>query len=135
MGPFSALERVTVSLYVSFVLYFLLGLAAFYLGAEGLLFYLLPPAVLVSYGVFRATRGHDAFSFPCRTEWTLLAGVALMSSWFLLVQTSQQVYSGGGWFGDWYEQYERVRFFDGQLALDGQMLGVGYPFDSGSPKM
>ena len=42
---------------------------------------------------------------------------------FLRVQTSQQVYSGGGWFGDWYEQYERVRFFDGQLALDGQMLG------------
>ena len=124
LRPFSALERVTVSLYLSFVLYFLLGLAAFYLGAAGLLFHWLPPAVLVSYGVFRATRGPDDFSFPCRTEWTLLAGVGLMTSWFLLVQISQQVYSGAGWYGDWYEHYERVLLFDGQLALDHKILGL-----------
>jgi hypothetical protein len=43
----------------------------------------------------------------------LLAGFALSAVWILALLALVRSYSGGHWYGDWYEHYERSRFFLG----------------------
>ena len=41
----------------------------------------------------------------------------------VLVQSSQVTYSGGGWYGDWYEHYERALVFGGFKGLSHRFSG------------
>ena len=62
----------------------------------------------------------------------LLIGQLLLIGWsvgWLLLIVS---YSGGGWAGDWFEHWERTRFFLLHLPRDIKLLGV-YPLPARPP--
>jgi 4-amino-4-deoxy-L-arabinose transferase-like glycosyltransferase len=57
------------------------------------------------------------------TRGTILAFLALFS-WLFILLLSIRLYSGGRWYGDWYEHYHRALYFADHLPLDTLFLKV-----------
>jgi hypothetical protein len=57
------------------------------------------------------------------TRATLLAFLALFS-WLLILLLLVREYSGGRWYGDWFEHFHRAGFFSAHLPLNTQFLEV-----------
>jgi hypothetical protein len=126
LRSFSVLERVALSFFFSFILYYAVGLVGFYLGGPKLLFHALAPAVPLGFAILvrlRSKKGGDSWGIEA-AEWKILGVFGLAAAWVVLVQSSQVTYTGGPWFGDWFEHYQRARIFDGQLPVDHKLLGV-----------
>ncbi len=61
-----------------------------------------------------------------------LAGFAFLLVWTLTILATIRNYSGGGWSGDWLEQFNRTLFYLNHLPLHTQMYG-GYPIPARPP--
>ncbi|MCW5549107.1 MAG: hypothetical protein KIT44_09105 [Opitutaceae bacterium] len=53
------------------------------------------------------------------------AGAGLLALWCIGLHAVIFSYSGGAWAGDWFEHYERARFFLHRWPLDHAFLGFG----------
>ena len=56
------------------------------------------------------------------TRATMLAFLAVFF-WLLLLILLIRNFSGGRWFGDWFEHYERAIFFAAHWPLDAKLFG------------
>ena len=120
LGSFCPVERLALSIFGSLILFFISGMASFLAGAPGL--HLVVPLGLLLHGVvFRWRRRGTRIDGP---EVNALIVLTLASTWVLLAQTSIVNYSGGDWYGDWYEHYERALLFGGRLPLDHKFLDM-----------
>ena len=54
----------------------------------------------------------------------LIVGQMLVTGWCVGWLATIESYSGGGWAGDWFEHWERTRFFLEHGALDQKFLGL-----------
>lgn len=52
-----------------------------------------------------------------------LLGFAFLLGWTLLILSMIRVYSGGAWFGDWTEHFQRCLFFLHHFPLSSQIWG------------
>ena len=52
-------------------------------------------------------------------------GAGLLALWCIGLHAVIYSYSGGAWAGDWFEHYERARFFLHRWPLDHAFLGFG----------
>ena len=53
-----------------------------------------------------------------------LCGQSLVTVWCIGWMATVVSYSGGGWAGDWFEHWERTRFFLERWPLDRMFLGI-----------
>jgi len=63
-----------------------------------------------------------------------VAGFGLLLLWNLLMLSLVRSYSGGDWFGDWFEHYQRSVFFLDHLPKETKFLGV-YDLPARPPMM
>ena len=124
-SSFNPVERTVLSFHLSFMFYFLAGLLSFYSGGPALLLHSCPVILLSIYAIRRRFLRADGNSSWALTtyEWQTLLVCTLAASWVVLVQSSQVTYSGGGWYGDWYEHYERALVFGGFKGLSHRFSG------------
>lgn len=115
-----AAERLMSSALLSLLLLygFAFAIYAFHLPAAA---FWVPPALAVIN--LLASRTSLTVTLRDRTTLSLLAGQLLVSLWcvgwlFLIAS-----YSGGGWAGDWFEHWERARFFLDHAPLETKFLG------------
>lgn len=64
----------------------------------------------------------------------MLCALAALMFWTLLLLSIIRNYGGGAWFGDWFEHYDRSRFFLEDRNLDTKFLGI-YSLTSRPPLM
>jgi len=62
----------------------------------------------------------------------LLIAQALVTGWCVGWMATISSYSGGGWAGDWFEHWERARFFLERWPLDRKFL-ITYPLTARPP--
>ena len=117
LRSFNSVERTILSFQLSFILYFLTGVLSFYSGGPVVLIHASPLILLSIYAIARRflRAGDPSTSGPTPWEWKTLFVCTLAVFWVVLVQSSQVTYSGGGWYGDWYEHFERALVFAGRL--------------------
>jgi hypothetical protein len=106
--PFDAAEKVLAAVALSLVGVFLGGWSIYVLRAPLWACWSLPLAGLA--GIF-SNRQAAAAIWRDRDVRELLAAQALVTAWCAGWLAVIQSYSGGGWTGDWYEHWERARFF------------------------
>jgi hypothetical protein len=115
------METLCGSVALSFFLLYLTTFAIYILG--------LPPA-----WAYVPTAGAMAANVVCgrdlrrlwrsrETRATMLAFLAILS-WLLLLLLVPRGYSGGRWYGDWFEHFHRAGFFSDHLPLDTKFLDV-----------
>jgi len=63
-----------------------------------------------------------------------IAGFAVLVAWNVLLMSLVRHYSGGTWFGDWYEHYNRSQFFLDDWPKDTRFLGL-YSLPARPPMM
>lgn len=124
-----AMERITVSAALS--------LPVVYLVAWGVYVFDLPANLLWALPVFAAGglvigRRTLVASWRDPSGRDLLIAQFLVTVWCLGWLTLVVSYSGGGWAGDWYEHWERTRFFLERGPLDQKFLG-SYPLAARPP--
>jgi hypothetical protein len=78
------------------------------------------PACLVAPAIASALRG----SAEARRG---LAALLLLAAWLLALAALVRNFSGGNWYGDWSEHYERSRFFFKLQPWDTRFLGYLLP--------
>lgn len=106
----------------------LLSLLGVYLFAFGTFAAGLPPAVhwalplLAVAGLF-FRRDELVATLRDPDVKNLLLGQGLVAAWCVGWLFFIASYSGGGWAGDWFEHWERARFFVERLPLDTKFLG------------
>ncbi|MGH9868336.1 MAG: hypothetical protein ACREAA_09260 [Candidatus Polarisedimenticolia bacterium] len=123
LGPYDGLERVACSYAGGVILMFVAGMSAFTTGLPRLpLHALLLSALLLTGLLARAGVSRGAPVWPRAEEWRAVGLLGTTAAVVLLAQHAMTNYSGGHWSSDWYEHYERVLFFDGQLKLDHRFL-------------
>lgn len=88
----------------------------------------LPPAALWAIPV--AAIGGALLRWPnwrttCRAApvRALLVGQLIVTAWCITALATIFTYSGGGWAADWYEHWERTRFFLDHSPLETRFLG------------
>jgi hypothetical protein len=57
----------------------------------------------------------------------LLGGIGLLALWVLALLCLVRNYSGGPWYGDWFEHYQRARFFLGGHEAAETFQGYALP--------
>lgn len=87
---------------------------------EGLLWVLPVAAAVGLWSRQRALRALWADPASRRMAGAQLAVSAWCLAWLATITT----YSGGGWAGDWFEHWERARFFAERWELDRQFIGT-----------
>ncbi|MDO8539564.1 MAG: hypothetical protein Q7S40_03925 [Opitutaceae bacterium] len=92
----------------------------------------LPPAVvgivpvLAAIGLLAKRRSWIALSRDPEVS-ALCIGQTILTAWCIGWLITVRSYSGGGWSGDWFEHWERTRFFLERWPLDRQFLGSLLP--------
>lgn len=108
--PVDPLTRLLVAVMGSYTLMYLLEFGAYVLSAPQwvpLSLLLTASAASVVYTLRQRSEPSDAASFP----WDGAVTWGALAVWILGMQSRVVVYGGAGWFGDWYEHYERALFF------------------------
>jgi len=59
-----------------------------------------------------------------RADWQQLKIHLFIYLFFILLAATLSIYDGGGWYGDWYEHYQRSLFFSEQQAANTTFLGI-----------
>jgi 4-amino-4-deoxy-L-arabinose transferase-like glycosyltransferase len=81
--------------------------------------WILPPLAVAGLGWRRRELRELAADDTCRA---LLLGQALVSLWCIGWLATIATYSGGGWAGDWFEHWERARFFLERWPLEAKFI-------------
>lgn len=122
-------EKLVASVVLSLLATYLVAFVIYVLRLPVATFYLLP--VLGAVGLLT---GFQSFklSFRDPVARAMLVGQLLVTGWcvgwlFFIVS-----YSGGGWASDWFEHWERTRFFLDHLATDTRFLAL-YPLPARPP--
>lgn len=104
-----------------------LSLVGVYLAAGAVYLAALPPVVFRALPVMAVVgllaRWTD-FRRTAAEARAVLLGQAIVMSWSVGSLALIVSYSGGGWAADWYEHWERTRFFLEHWARDTKLLGV-----------
>ena len=127
--PLSPLERILASVALSLLGVFLFGWGVFVFALPTKLFWLLPALAVVGL-----VESRDRLTSTWREADVrmLLISQALVSAWCVGWLVTVASYSGGGWAGDWFEHWERARFFLEHWPLDRNFL-VTYPLTARPP--
>ncbi len=106
----SAEEKITASIAVSLLLLYLVGFAAFASGLPRIAHVVIFAAcALLTVAAARSIRS----LFSSGEIRRLMAGFGLLGAWVLALLGLVRNYSGGTWYGDWFEHYQRSLFFLG----------------------
>jgi len=114
-------EKLAAALVGSLVTCWLAGWAIYTGGLSWGFFWLLP--VAAAGALFH---GRAAFAAVLRDPAArgILAAQGLVSLWCVGWLALVQNYSGGGWSGDWFEHWDRARFFLEGAPVDHRFLGL-----------
>ena len=115
-------EKLVASAVLSLLATYLVAFAIYLLGLPLAAFWLLP--VLAAAGLIT---GRQALIATVRDPGAraLLIGQLLVTGWCTGALFFIASYSGGGWAGDWYEHWERTRFFLERWPVETKFLGFG----------
>ena len=114
-------EKLVASVVLSLLAAYLLAFVIYLLGLPVATFWLLP--VLAAAGLIT---GRTALIATARDPGArgLLVGQLLVSGWCTGWLWFIASYSGGGWTSDWFEHWERTRFFLDHWPRDARFLGL-----------
>jgi len=120
-GRFEVAEKLTLGAGVGLLQIYAFAWLVYWTGLPGAAFFALPVLALgtsaMRLGPLREFRGgHEARS--------LLGRQVLFMTWCLGWLALVRSYGGGEWSADWYEHYERARFFLERQSLDTVFLHV-----------
>ena len=115
-------EKLVASAMLSQLAAYLVAFAIYLLGLPVAAFWLLP--VLAAAGLIA---GRQALIATARDPGAraVLIGQLLVTGWCTGWLFFIASYSGGGWAGDWYEHWERTRFFLERWPVETRFLGFG----------
>ncbi|MDB6092570.1 MAG: hypothetical protein JWM32_132 [Verrucomicrobia bacterium] len=129
-------EKLCASVAISLLGIYLVAFAFYVLKAPRLevggmsaKFWILPIAAVIGL-----VTGRKNFAELCRDAdaRSLLAGQAMLWTWCVGWLAFVMAYSGGGWAGDWFEHWERARFFLERWPLDSKFIAL-YPLPARPP--
>ncbi len=106
--PLDAAEKITVSAGLSLLAVFLIGWTVYVAKLPVALLWILPVAGVVGLGLGGRSFAETLREVDARA---LVVGQALVTAWCLGWLAHVSTYSGGGWAADWFEHWERARFF------------------------
>ena len=112
-------ERLVASTVLSLLAAYLVSFAIYLLALPSAAFWLLP--VLAAAGLITGRQALIATVRDADAR-ALLAGQLLVTGWCTGWLCFIVNYSGGGWAGDWFEHWERTRFFLEHWARDAKFL-------------
>lgn len=113
-------EKLCASVLLSLLGIYLFAFAVYVLGAPVATLWVLP--LLAVAGLFHGRRALAAALVKTDPR-SLLVGQVLVSGWCVCWLFFIASYSGGGWAGDWFEHWERARFFLERWPNDTKFLG------------
>ena len=113
-------ERLVTSTALSLLGVFLVAWAIFVCALPTAALWLLPAVAAVGLVTGRRALGEMWSDADARG---LVLGQLLVSGWCVGWLAPIASYSGGGWAADWFEHWERARFFLEHGSLDTQFLG------------
>jgi hypothetical protein len=109
----------------------LCALLAVFFGAWAVFVLALPSGVLLALPVLAALgllfRGNSFAAFRDPEVRAICASQLLVSAWVVGWLSLIKSYSGGGWAADWFEHWDRARFFGERWPRDFQFLGHPLP--------
>ncbi len=114
-------EKLCAAVLLSLLVMYLAAFAIYLLRLPLATFWILPAGAAAGLALTQTALG--AMWRDAETR-ALLIGQLLVTGWctsWLFFVTS---YSGGGWTGDWYEHWERTRFFLEHWPHEAKFLGV-----------
>ena len=112
-------EKLVASAVLSLLAVYLVAFAIYLLGLGAGLFWMLP---LLAVAGLLAGRGQFLALLREPGARAMLAGQLLVSGWCTGWLWFISSYSGGGWAGDWFEHWMRLRFFLEHWPLDTKFL-------------
>ncbi|MEI7552753.1 MAG: hypothetical protein WCL24_10540 [Verrucomicrobiota bacterium] len=115
-------EKLGAAVVLSLLATYLLAFATYLLGLPPAALWALP---LLGAGGLLTGRRALAALLADRAARALLTGLALVTVWCLGWLATIVSYSGGGWTSDWFEHWERLRFFLERWPVDTKFLGFG----------
>jgi hypothetical protein len=118
---FTPAERIVAAVALSLLGVFLFSWLVYVRAWPPELLWLLP---LASVAGLAWHRGALAAALRDPDARALLVAQVLVSGWCVVWLATIIIYSGGGWAGDWFEHWERARFFVDRSPLDRMFLGV-----------
>jgi len=110
-----ALSTLLVSVFAAFAGIYLLEWMAYLLALPQWLVLFLYLALLI-FSLRKTRSARNDFSWDGIRAWSAV------SIWILGLQAFISVYGSSGWYGDWYEHYERSIFFLDRLPVDSRFL-------------
>jgi hypothetical protein len=127
--PLTPAEKLATSTALSLLGAFVLGWIVYLVAAPLAVFWLLPALGLA--GLVAGRRSLPEL-WQDRAARTLLVTHAVFTAWCIGWLGTIASYSGGGWVADWYEHWERARFFLQHQSLETRFLGR-YPLTARPP--
>jgi hypothetical protein len=118
---FSSIEKLCSAFAASFILIYLASFGLFCLNA-GAWAYWSASAVFAAMGIAGWRTGRIILRNP-QARQAIWAFIFLLG-WDFLHLAMVRRYGGGGWGGDWKEQYQRTQVFLGQLPLNFRLTGL-----------
>lgn len=122
-------EKLVASATLSLIAMFVVGWAIYVFGLPESLLWGLPIAALVGIATARRALLQTLTDSSARE---LIAGQTIVAAWCLGWLALVSSYSGGGWTADWFEHWERARFFLEGKSRDFLFLGH-YPLPARPP--
>lgn len=113
-------EKICVAVLGSLVAAYLVAFAIYAAGLPLWAYWVLPVWGLVGLASGRAALRAALRDRDARLLWT---GQLLVMAWSLGCLGLVISYSGGNWIGDWYEHWQRARFFLEHWPLDAKFIG------------
>lgn len=131
MFQWNPLEKLCGSIALSLFLIYLWSFLGYLLGTPIWWAWIATAAALV---MGFASRRDLAMLFHNQTLRRAVLGFAVVFAWTLVLLALVRNYSGGGWYGDWYEHYQRTQLFLERLPADTALFG-GYLLPARPPLM
>ncbi|MBM3855547.1 MAG: hypothetical protein FJ399_20730, partial [Verrucomicrobia bacterium] len=113
-------EKLVATVALSLVGVYLFGWVVFLAHLPAAAHVLLP---LIALGGIAARRREFRLTWRAPAARELGLGQLLVSAWCLGLLALVATYSGGGWTGDWFEHWERARFYLDRGSADTVFLG------------
>ncbi len=119
--PWNPLEKLVAAVGLSLLLLYLYAFACFLATAPIDAYY---AGSIVCLLLLVLSRRELAAVLRNRAVRRTLAAFGLLLLWCLLLLSLIRHFSGGGWFRDWQEHYDRTAFFLGSFPRDHLFLGI-----------
>ncbi len=119
--PLAAAEKIAASFMLSLLGVFLFAWCVYVWAIPAAVLWVLP--ALGAFGLAIGLRDLDA-AWRDTDGRALLIGQLIVTGWCLGWLATIASYAGGGWTSDWFEHWERARFFLERLPLDQKFLGT-----------